>query len=276
MEDIKELIKKAKKEEKKNAEFLYQLGLRFKNGDGVEAHYGKAYKYFTKSAYLGHIQGQIETALCWWKYYHSYYYADLFFNKAIGQGSEQAKQLLEQMQQEKESKKQAKLPNDNLIHCTGSKDVSLYEIPKFKDNDYTSFCKRHTLICCPACRKEIIQAGYQVDGELCDKMMTIYNHGTSFATTSAPYVSPTINGQTITQTYKCKHCEMVFSKTTHTVLKEKDKPVTFKEMITMAYSAGATEFWQHVEVKHQADATKVGKDVLKVLKKFDGKFDGKW
>ena len=36
MEDIKVLIKKAKKEEKKNPEFLYQLGLRFKNGEGVD------------------------------------------------------------------------------------------------------------------------------------------------------------------------------------------------------------------------------------------------
>lgn len=267
MEDINELIKKAKKEEKKNPEFLYQLGLRFKNGDGVEAHYGKAYKYFTKAADMGHIQGQIETALCWWKYYHSYYYADLYFNKAIKQGSEEAQQLLEQMQQEKENKKQAKLPKDNLIHCTGPKDVALYETPKFKDDAYTTFCKEHTLICCPACRKEIIQAGYQVDGELTYRMLTFYAGMSMFATD---------DGQKITQTYKCNHCGMVFTKTTHTTVEKKDKPVTFKEMLTMSDSAGGYEWWQHIEVKHQADKTKVGKDVLKVLKKFDGEFDGKY
>ena len=47
MKDIKELIKKAKKEEKKNPEFLYQLGLCFKNGDNCEQSDKKAEKYCT-------------------------------------------------------------------------------------------------------------------------------------------------------------------------------------------------------------------------------------
>lgn len=55
MTDIKDLIKKAKKEEKKNPEFLYQLGLRFKNGDECDQSDNKAAKYFEKSADLGHI-----------------------------------------------------------------------------------------------------------------------------------------------------------------------------------------------------------------------------
>ena len=78
MEDIKKLIKKAKKEEKKNPEFLYQLGLRFKNGDNCEQSDKKAEKYFSKAADLGHIQGQIETAIRWWKYWNSYYYANFY------------------------------------------------------------------------------------------------------------------------------------------------------------------------------------------------------
>ena len=44
-------------------------------------------------------------------------------------------------------------------------------------------------------------------------------------------------------------------------------PVTIKEMITMADSAGAQEWWQHVEISYKTDETKVGKDVIKVLKK---------
>jgi len=71
MEDIKILIKKAKKEEKKNPEFLYSLGLRFKNGDGVEQNAKKAAKYFERAADLGHAESQIETAMRWWKYWNS-------------------------------------------------------------------------------------------------------------------------------------------------------------------------------------------------------------
>ena len=84
METIKELLKKAKREERKNPEFLYQLGLRFKTGDGCDKSDKKAAKYFEKAADLGHIQGQIETAIRWWKHWNSYYYANLYLqNPAI-------------------------------------------------------------------------------------------------------------------------------------------------------------------------------------------------
>ena len=233
MEDIKQLIKKAKKEEKKNPEFLYQLGLRFKNGEGVEANYGKAYKYFTKAADMGHIQGQVETAICWWKYYHSYYYANLYFLKAIEQGSEEAKQLLEQMQQEKTSKKSVKTPNDNLIHCNGEKGVDLCETPKFKDDEYTSFYKKHTLVCCPACRGKIEVVSHNIEGQLTKDVVMVFDKDSIFERRSDPYLKPTSQGQTLTQEYECKNCKLKFTKTTHTLYIEKDKPEKFKEMMTI-------------------------------------------
>ena len=105
MNEIKELIKKAKKEEKTNPEFLYQLGLRFKNGDGVKADIFKADKYFEKASKLGHLEASVESALFWWKTVKNYYFTEKFLSKAIALGSEEAKELLAQMKEEEAEKK---------------------------------------------------------------------------------------------------------------------------------------------------------------------------
>ena len=42
--------------------------------------------------------------LHWWKHWKSYYYANLYFSKAIDQGSEEAKKLLLEMQHTLEDK----------------------------------------------------------------------------------------------------------------------------------------------------------------------------
>ena len=76
--------------------------------------------------------------------------------KAIEQGSEQAKQILDEMNAEKQLKSINK-NNKNLIHCINKKGSDLYETPKFKDDSYTSFFKSHTIICCPACREKIVE-----------------------------------------------------------------------------------------------------------------------
>jgi len=276
MEDIKELIKKAKKEEKKNPEFFYQLGLRFKNGEGVDKDEKKAAKYFEKAADLGHVQGQIETAVRWWKYWNSYYYANLYFQKAIDQGSEEAKNILAEMKNEEAEKKanKKKLVDDNLIHCSNKTGQDLYETPKWKDDNYTTFYKNHTLVCCPACRGKIEMVNHKTEGHLTEKVITVYDKGTSFEHRSDPFDKPTYEGQSLTQEYKCQNCKLIFTKTTHTKIEIRDKQDTLKEMITG--TGGKTEWWKLVKISYEADKTKVGKDVLKILKKSDGKFEGKY
>ena len=276
MEDIKELIKKAKKEEKKNPEFLYQLGLRFKNGEGTDKNEKKAAKYFEKAADLGHVQGQIETAIRWWKYWNSYYYANLYFQKAIDQGSEEAETILNEMKKEEQEKKLKKLKteSDNLIHVTNSKGSNLYDTPKFKDDDFTSFTKKHTFICCPACRGVIDITNHKTQGQLTEKVVTVYDKDTIFEHKTGPYEKPTYEGQTITQTYECESCKLKFDKVTHIRYEEKDKQETLKEMVTM--TGGGTEWWKIVKISYVADKTKIGKDVLKILKKSEGKFEGRY
>ena len=275
MEDIKVLIKKAKKEEKKNAEFLYQLGLRFKNGEGVNIDMFKADKYFAKSGKLGHIKANIEHALFWWKNIKSYYYAEIYLNKAIKLGSDEAKEILAEMKKEEQEKKanKNKATNDNLIHCSNKKDSNLYETPKFKDDSYTSFVKYHTLICCPACRNNIKMINNAIVGQLTEQVIKIYDKDTCFERKTEPYSRPTREGQVLTQTYKCESCNLIFDKIIHTKYDERDKEETLKEMITM--SGGGTEWWRIVKISYNADNTKIGKDVLKILKKFEGKFEGK-
>ena len=275
MEDIKELIKKAKKEEKKNPEFLYQLGLIFKNGEGVDKDDKKAAKYFEKAADLGHIQGQIETAIRWWKYWNSYYYANLYLQKAIDQGSEEAKNILEEMKSEEAEKKASKnkTANDNLIHCSNRTGQDLFEKAKFKDDAYTTFCKKHTFVCCPACRGKIKMLNETINGQLTEKMVWIHDKGTSFEHRSDPFDHPTNEGQTLTQEYQCLDCNLTFTKTTHTKYIEKDKEQSFKQMLTDKWAG--LEWWKNVTISYNADKTKVGKDVLKVLKKSEGKFESK-
>lgn len=275
MEDIKELIKKAKKEEKKNPEFLYQLGLRFKNGEGTDKNEKKAAKYFEKAADLGHVQGQIETAIRWWKYWNSYYYANLYFQKAIAQGSEEAKNILEEMKCEETEKKanKKKSLNDNLIHCSNEKSSDLFERVKFKDNAYTTFFKNHTFVCCPACRGKIKMLNETIDGQLTEKKVWIFDKGTSFEHRSDPFDNPTYEGQTLTQEYQCQDCSLIFKKTTHTKYIEKDKEQSLKQVLTDKWAG--LEWLRTVTISYSADETKVGKDVLKVLKKSEGKFEGK-
>lgn len=276
MGNIKDLIKKAKKEEKENPEFLYQLGLRFKNGEGTNVDMFKAAKYFAKAGKFGHIKAHIEHALFWWKTVKSYYYAEIYLNKAIKLGSEEAKEILTEMKTEEQEKKDNKKKsfNDNLIHCSNTKGSDLYEIPKFKDDDYTTFLKNHTLICCPACRGEITVIDHKTQGQLTEQVITIYDKDTIFERKTDPYSKPTYEGQTITQVYECSCCKLVFDKITYTKYEIKDKEETLKEVITM--NGGGTEWWRNVKISYNADKTKVGKDVLKILKKSEGKFEGKY
>lgn len=275
MEDIKELMKKAKKEEKKNPEFLYQLGLRFKNGEGVDKDEKKAAKYFEKAADLGHVQGQIETAIRWWKYWKSYYYANLYFQKAIDQGSKEAKSILAEMKNE-EAEKQAnknKSVNDDLIHCSNKTGQDLFEKPKFKDDTYTIFCKEHTFVCCPACRGKIKMLSNTTEGQLSEKLVWVYNKGTSSERLSDSFDNPTYEGQTSIQEYQCQDCNLVFVKTTHTKYIEKDKEQSFKQVLTDTWAG--LEWCRNVTISYHADETKVGKDVLKVLRLGEGKFEDK-
>lgn len=347
--EFKELLKKAKKEEKKNPEFLYYIGIRFKNGVGIPQSDSKAAKYFDKAASLGHIQSQIEMGLHWWKLWKSYYYANLYFSKAIDQGSEEAKKLLLEMQHTLEDKdnpeflykqglsflngdgvalninkgidllyksgklnydnakleyskyyanrfyvnqaeiwlteliekgnEEAKVLLENLQKLKDNKTLiavangDFYETPKFKDDEYTSFLKRHTLICCPACRGKLKEINYKTDGQLTEKMVTVFDKGTSFEHTTDAYDHPTYAGQTVTLTYECECCKLSFDKVIHTKLEIRDKQDTLKEMITG--TGGKTEWWKLVKISYETDKTKVGKDVLKILKNGEGKFEGK-
>lgn len=275
MNEIKELIKKAKKEEKTNPEFLYQLGLRFKNGDGVKADIFKADKYFEKASKLGHLEASVESALFWWKTIKNYYFTEKFLSKAIALGSEEAKELLAQMKEEEAEKKAAKgkVDSDNLIHCTNNSDTELYETPKFKDDADTKFTKHHTLICCPACKGKITLTSHSTVGEMTKEYITIYDPDTCFERRSDPYLKPTDEGVTFTQSYECENCKMAFDKITNTRYVEKEKEETLREALTM--TGGGTEWWKIMKISYSADQTKVGKDVLRILKKSEGTLERK-
>ena len=270
MEDIKVLIKKAKKEEKKNPEFLYKLGLRFKDGVGTDQNDSKAAKYFEKAADLGHAEAQIETAMRWWKYWNSYYYAKLYLNKAIEQGNERAKEILFTLEQEEQAKKAGK--NSNVVHCSNVGKLDLYKTPDIKDDDYTKFMKKHTLVCCPACRSKINLIKQNSVGELTKEYITIYDEGTPWEKRSDPYMRPTYDGQTLTQTYECENCKLTFDKIINTKYDEREAEPTWKEIFT---ENNRTEWVRVVKISYLADKTKAGKDVLKILKKSEGKYEEK-
>lgn len=73
MEDIKLAVKKAKKEEKQNPEFLLRLGYAFKKGEGTNPDEFKASKYFKKAAKLGNTEAMIQLGLFWWKFIKNYF-----------------------------------------------------------------------------------------------------------------------------------------------------------------------------------------------------------
>ena len=275
MEEIQQLIAKAKKEEKKNPQFLYELGLRFKRGEGVEQSDKKAAKYFEKAADLGHREAQVETGLRWWKYWHSYYYANLYLQKAIAQGSEEAKTILQEMEEEKQAKKESKqaAKADCLIHCSNKKGAALYEVPKFRDSQYITFCKNHTLVRCPACRGEIGVIAKKKQGALTQMGCWVYDKGTPFEHRSEEVEEPTYAGETLTETYRCLSCCLTFDKITNKKYEVRDATPTWREVLTD--SAWKTEWWSVVQISYKADPAKVGKDVLKVLKKSEGRFEGK-
>ena len=261
MDEIKELIKKAKKEEKKNPEFLYQLGLRFKNGDGVDANMFKASKYFEKACKLGHVEAHVENALFWWKTVNSYYYAKPYLNKAIELGSERAYEILFEMEDEELLKKLAKeeKKNDGLFHVTKKSGGDLFDSPRFKDDALTSFSKSHSFIRCPACRGEIELVIGDICGELFQDAYRIYNKGTPRETRSDIFSMPTKCGEEIFQGYVCKHCDFRFAKITRKRYESRDDGL-----------------WRIVEFFYlpAVDET-TGKDLLKVLKKAEGKHEEK-
>ena len=154
MEDIKIAVKKAKKEEKQNPEYLYQLGLRFKNGDEAKADIFKAAKYFEKAGKLGHAEAHKEHALFWWKTVKEYYYSEIYFKKAIEAGSEEAKTLLEEMKQEQEQKAAEKAAKKTASAKSGASD--LCDVPAHADDMLTSLLKMHTLVRCPSCKGKIL------------------------------------------------------------------------------------------------------------------------
>jgi hypothetical protein len=261
MDEIKELIKKAKKEEKKNPEFLYQLGLRFKNGDGVDANMFKASKYFEKACKLGHVEAHIESALFWWKTVNSYYYAKPYLNKAIELGSDKAKTVLCEMEDEELLKKLAKeeKKNDGLFHVTNKSGGDLFDSPKFKDDALTSFSKSHSFIRCPACRGEIELVIGDICGELFQDAYRIYNKGTPRETRSDIFSMPTDDGQVVIHGYICKDCDFRFIKITQTKYESRDSGL-----------------WKTVEISYlPVYKEKTGSDLLKVIKKAEGKYEKK-
>lgn len=277
MDDIKELIKKSKKEEKNNAEFLYQLGLRFKNGDGTNADMFKAAKFFKKAGKLGHANAHLEHALFWWKTIKAYYYAEVYFKKAAELGVKEAEELLAEMKTEEMEKKNKKLKDkedDGFFHCTNKNGPDLFEPLKFKDSSYRSFYKEHTFVRCPACRGEIECIGKSVDGELTKKVTTLYSYGTAIYHQTDVYEEPTVGGQTVIETFQCKNedCEFGYSKKTQTKLEIRDAEFKFKDMFRDSYD---TEWWRIETITYASGRTQTGKDLLNVLKKAGGKYEGK-
>jgi hypothetical protein len=261
MNEIKDLIKKAKKEEKKNPEFLYQLGLRFKNGDGVTANMFKASKYFEKACKLGHVEAHVENALFWWKTVNSYYYAKPYLNKAIELGSERAYEILFEMEDEELLKKLAKeeKKNDGLFHVTNKSGGDLFDSPRFKDDALTSFSKSHSFIRCPACRGEIELVMGDSAGKLFKNAVRIRNFGTPEASVSSVFSMPTQGGEEIFQGYICKNCDFRFAKITRKRYESRDDGL-----------------WRIVEFFYlPAEDETTGKDLLRVLKKAEGKYEEK-
>ena len=250
MEDIKALIKKAKREEKKNLEFLYELGLRFKNGEGTPKDERMANTYFMKAGNKGHIKAQIESALIWWKYHKSYSTAKFYFSMAVEQGDETAKTLLAQMELEKVEK-----DSDGLYHCAKKGDA-LFEAPRFKDDPVTAFIKNHTFISCPACRGKLEQFHAESDGTLIENVRNEYDDGSV-----EECLEPSKDGASVYQAFECRKCSFRFLKGMNTTVyrNEKDNGT----------------LWKRVEIQYRAISEDVGDDILKLLKKTSGKDDFK-
>lgn len=108
MEDIKLAVKKAKKEEKENPEFLLKLGYVFKRGEGTKPSEDKASKYFRMAAKLGNDEAMVQMGLYWWKYIGSRSAGEEWFTKAANLGNEEAQKYLDEILAEKQAKADAK------------------------------------------------------------------------------------------------------------------------------------------------------------------------
>ena len=269
MEDIKIAVKKAKKEEKQNPEYLYQLGMRFKNGDEAPLDMFKAAKYFDKAGKLGHAEAHKEHALFWWKTLKDYYFSEIYFKKALEAGCEEAKSLSDEMMREKEEKKALKAAKKS----SGQSNAELYEARGATDSELNVFLKQHSLVCCPACGTRLRVAEKKTEGTLTEQYIEIHDKDTSFEKRYGPYTRPTYKGTTETSMLECDACKLSFTKAVRMHLDVKEADPTWKEVFT---ENNRTEWWYNVTVSYEADKTKTPKDALKIIKKSEGKFKGKY
>ena len=263
MEDIKIAIKKAKKEEKNNPEYLYQLGMRFKNGDEVKADIFKAAKYFDKAGKLGHAESHKEHALFWWKTVKDYYFTEIYLKKAADAGCEEATALLEEMLSEKENRKKKK----------DEPKPELYEAPRSTDSELNVFLKKHSLVRCPACGGKLLITESRKSGELTEQYIEIHDKGTCFEKRYGPYTRPTYEGTSEVRSLECEECKLSFTRTVHMHLDVKEAEPTWKEVFT---ENNRTEWWYNVTVSYDADKASTPKDALRIIKKSEGKFKGKY
>lgn len=346
--DIKTLIKLSKKEEKYNPEFLYQLGLRFKNGIDVKPNISKAVKYFTKASKLNHVQAHIELGLYWWQFVKAYAPASEYFQKAINKGNKEAKDLLLEMQNtlvDKDNpvflyKEGMRLLNDEIttknldkateyLHKAGTlnyddakleygrhfskryylleaefwlkdladkkykdakevladllkikqKDVciepELYEIPKFKDDGYTSFIKEHTLLRCPRCRASLSIIDQSLSGDTLEEYVKIYDPNTIFERYSNVLSRPSPEGLTVSRTFKCDFCNLTFEQHINTRLEERDADPNVKEILGsfVGYESGRTKWARLCKITYDCHTPNVTKDTLRIFNKFSGSYD---
>ncbi|MBQ8845247.1 MAG: hypothetical protein IJ008_04470 [Clostridia bacterium] len=271
MENIKELKKKAKKEGFLDPIHIYNLGQYYytesKKAYSINKQYRLKHK-FEKLNRQAALDGCEEAQLFEGKYYlqkynegpcvfngtdlQAYYkkIAIEFLELAAAQGNEEAKQLWEDLQSIKD-KKSTKNKN-----ATSNKNSKLYETTNWNDDAYTSFVKKHTLICCPACRNKIIMINQNTKGKLIEKRSSTLYDEQGWEYTTNPVDRPTFEGQTITQTFECEHCKLTFNKIIHT-----------------AYDL--VDWHKKIKITYNTNDSKSSSEVLKILKKSEGKFEDK-
>lgn len=250
---IKFAMKKVKKEEKKNAEFLLQLGYAFLNGEGTPVNKFKANKYFDKAASLGNVEGLIQTGLLWWKFFNIQYYAKEYFTKAVNLGSEEAKKYLEAIAEENKAKQEAKQARQeaaaerkekldwakkkyNYALQTGSSlDMETCEIlfPTTNPDGTKKIVRdlgwygeniitrgfKSTILVCPCCRGELKMTDEKEEGRL-NKIIGSNRLIHDDVTGDDKFVSEVYEadkkGVTKTQSYECTECGFTFDKIRNT------------------------------------------------------------